>query len=469
MAKKAKVTFAKNINGKVEKLESLLNKVVEYNKPDVLYCKGFLYKDSDGYYLKVVENIIGSVVLNGKYYLVTGDDAYIVQAEKPKLMRVSMKSWHYRLVKYVLGSNAPTPKTMQNGCPYFWLLIFSIIVSPFKFIGILFVELILLFPNLLLKALESSIDNWIKNVDDEQIYDYYYSYNNYGGNYLKIPTTAKFYFKKTDEDIIDYFLLEKYNLNRSDNTEAYIAKKNELIAKWNTWRNDITAKRDEEYKKKLDEAAERIRKQAIQKAKWDARIKPLEDIFNKVIDSLIKTFTFNMDWKNIIRKTKQFVGGVITLFVLIVTFVLINLLTYVITSLIDWSISNWEYYVVILIIASVLGLVYLLYFFITSWGQNVVNKYKNGKKVWYIEPLIWLFYPVKYFALGIGYGVFYVIVKPIIWIAKNIFIPTGLFIWSGLRSIGRGIAGSTGIFGEYFSSSYTDYCPGLEWADTDEE
>lgn len=44
---------------KNEKLELLLNKVVEYNKPEEVYCKGFLYKDSRGfYYLKVVEGIM---------------------------------------------------------------------------------------------------------------------------------------------------------------------------------------------------------------------------------------------------------------------------------------------------------------------------------------------------------------------------------------------------------------------------
>lgn len=468
MAKKAKKTVVKNITDKVQKLESLMNKVVEFNKPDIFYCKGFLYRDSEGYYIKVVETIIGSLSINTKLYLVTGDEAYIVQAEKPKLMRVSMKSWHYRLVKYVLGNNAPTPKTMQNGCPYFWLLIFSIIVSPFKYTVSLFVELILLFPNLLLKALESSIDNWIVNIEDEQIYGYYYSYNKYGNNYLKIPAKAKYYFDKTDENIIDYFLNEKYGLTCKD-SEAYKAKKSELAEKWNAWRNEMTLKEDELYRKKLDEAAERLRKQAIQKAKWDARIKPLENIFNKIIDSLIKMFSFNMDWKNIIRKTKQFVGGIITLIILVFTFLFINAIAYVLTTVIDWSISNWEYYAITLILLSVIGIVYLLYFFIISWGQNIVNKYKNGKKVWYIEPLIWLFYPVKYIALAIGYSIFYCALVPIIWIAKNIIKPSSLFIWRGLCAIGRGIAGSTGIFGEYFNASYTDYCPGLEWADTDEE
>ena len=136
---------------KIEKLELLLNKVVEFNQPDVAYYKGFLYKDSRGYYIKVVEGILGHFEINDKVRLNEGDEQFIIQAEKPKLMRVSLKSWHYRLIKYVLADNAPTPKTMQNGCPYFWLLIFSLFASPFVFVVKAFWFLLLLIPRFLWK------------------------------------------------------------------------------------------------------------------------------------------------------------------------------------------------------------------------------------------------------------------------------------------------------------------------------
>jgi hypothetical protein len=102
---------------KNEEFKSLLNKVVEFHKPDEIYVKGFLYKDdhSGEYYLKIVETILGSMSFNQKHYLKKGDEKFVKQADKPKLMRVSLKSWHYHLIKYVLRDNAPTPKTMQNG------------------------------------------------------------------------------------------------------------------------------------------------------------------------------------------------------------------------------------------------------------------------------------------------------------------------------------------------------------------
>lgn len=40
---------------KSEKLKLLLNKVVEFHKPNAIYCKGFLYRDRHGFYIKVIE------------------------------------------------------------------------------------------------------------------------------------------------------------------------------------------------------------------------------------------------------------------------------------------------------------------------------------------------------------------------------------------------------------------------------
>ena len=45
-------------------------------------------------------------------------------------VKLSTRSWHYKLIKFILGSIAPTPGNMHNLCPYFWLMIFSIIVFP---------------------------------------------------------------------------------------------------------------------------------------------------------------------------------------------------------------------------------------------------------------------------------------------------------------------------------------------------
>jgi len=48
--------------------------------------------------------------------------------EEKATVLLSTKSWHYRFMKLVLGKVAPTPENMHNLCPYFWLLVFSLLV-----------------------------------------------------------------------------------------------------------------------------------------------------------------------------------------------------------------------------------------------------------------------------------------------------------------------------------------------------
>ena len=51
-------------------------------------------------------------------------------SDEKAAVKLSTRSWHYKLIRFILGSAAPTPQNMHNLCPYFWLLVFSILVSP---------------------------------------------------------------------------------------------------------------------------------------------------------------------------------------------------------------------------------------------------------------------------------------------------------------------------------------------------
>jgi hypothetical protein len=202
---------------------------------------------------------------------------------------------------------------------------------------------------------------------------------------------------------------------------------------------------------------------------------PINNAFTKFFASIRKLFTFKGDLKTLIKRTKQVVGAFVTLILLGVTYFVVNGLVLGLTYFIDFSIKCWYVYVILVIIVAVVGVIYILYVLFTGWIQNVVNKYKLGKRVWYIEPFIYLvYYPLKYIVLGIAYGLLYVIWKPIEYIFykflwKVILVNVGKFLWKVLCALGRGIANSTGVFGEYFNASYTDYCPGIEWVDVPEE
>jgi len=465
---------------KNEKLESLLNKVVEFYKPDACHFKGFLYKDRQGYYIKVVETINGTdIAVNDKLYLKEGEDQYIVVADKPKLMRVSLKSWHYLLMKYVLKSKTPTPQTMQNGCPYYWLVVFSLLVCPFLALWNSLKFIFLLIPEFFIMLLEKSVDNWIKNVDDISAYEMDNNkYSNSKGK-QKLPLTAKVFFDSSKEDFMDYFIAKKYG---ELDHKARKAKSDEIYAKWDAWRKEVREEREkleaeryEREKKWREEEAIRMEKAAKRKAEWDARMQPIKDSMSKLSVSIKETFTFKGDIKTIIKRTKQIVGAFVTLFLLAVAFFVVEGLAYALIAFIDFSIRNWEIYAGIALLAIAAGLIYFIGIFIGGWLQRVVNEYNKGKKVWYIEPVIYLlWYPVKYIGLFLGYSLFYIIWTPIkfifytvIW--KYFLVFIGQWVWKFICAFGRGLAESTGVFGEYFSASYTDYCPGIEWVDVEEE
>jgi hypothetical protein len=473
------------------KLELLLNKVVEFYQPDAKHFKGFLYRSgSEDYYIKVVDVILdikNTMLINDVIYLKNGDEQFIIQADKPKLMRVSLKSWHYKLMKFVLGDNTPTPKNMQNGCPYFWLLVLSMLALPFVLIGHGFKGLFLGVIGIIRWSLKSLVNGWLNSLDDVVAYEIYWR-GNYGGG-IKMPATAKLYFKNDNDDFLDYFLNEKYKLTSKLSPEEYQAKKKEMSDKWNAWTQEMKIKRDKEREEAYERSVkenERIRIQTLKreanKRAWDARMKPIEDGLGKlftsianVFSSIGKAFTLSADWKVLIRRTKQVVGAIVTLLILGLTYFLVNIIAYALIAFVDFSISHWEIYAGIVILAAIVGIGYVLYVIVGSWLQGVINRYESGKRVWYIEPLIYLiWYPVKYIAIVIAYGALYVLWVPVkfffytfLW--NIVIVNTGKFLWKLISSFGKGLANSTGVFGEYFGASYSDYCPGIEWVDTEEE
>nr|MDA3780494.1 hypothetical protein [Bacteroidales bacterium] len=193
---------------KNKKLDLMLNKVVEYNNTKKKnHFKAFLYKNHDKYYFKIIEVLSGTdISFNDIINVEKGDVKFLTIAQKPKLMVVSKNSWHYKLLKYVLRDSAPTPKDMQNGCPYFWLLIFSGLVLPFILIFKVLKWIVLLIPEIILWVLKQMVDSWIVGLDDAEAYDleneYYFN--------TKMPKTAKLFFNNNDEDFFKYFLSKKY-------------------------------------------------------------------------------------------------------------------------------------------------------------------------------------------------------------------------------------------------------------------
>jgi hypothetical protein len=470
---------------KNEKLEQLLNKVVEYNQPETekskgCNFKGFLYKTYRGYYIKVIEHITGTdIAVGDKIYLKEGEEQYVIHAEKPKLMRVDKNSWHYSVTKFVLGEKAPTPQTMQNGCPYFWLMIFSLLTCTFVAIWKGLKAIFMLLPKGFMFLLEKSVDNWMATMDEVAAYDIYNSrWYGQDKDSIKMPVTAKVFFESSDESFFDYFLKKKYG----EGNYKYDEKSSEIQAKWAAWRKEVKEAREkreaierernaEIYRKEMEHAAKR----AEAKAKWDERMKPFNDGMRKLLTSIENAFTFKGDTKNIIRRTKQVVGALITIVLLVGTFFFVQLAAYGLMFLVDLCIKGWMLFVALAALAAVVGIIYVVGVFIGGWLQGLVNEYKKGKKIWYVEPFIYLVWlPVKYVGLAIAYTFLYIIWKPIEYVIYKflimfVIVKTSKLIWKGLCAFGRGLANGTGVFGEYVNADYTGLCPGIEWTGFDEE
>lgn len=393
-------------------------------------------------------------------------------------MRISLKSWHYRLIKFVLKDNAPTPKTMQNGCPYFWLLILSIFALPFKLIGIALREIVMLFPRMFDRFIEYAAENWTEEIDDRYAYDLYYN----GSHNLnkKLPLTSKLYIRKKrgskyiyGDDFFNVYLQKKYNIEPY--SDEFFEMRGKIQKDWEVWneeQGEIRRKLKEE-RRKLQAEKEAIAYQ--KKLEWERKISPIQNKIDGIFTSIGDVFTIKKDWSVLIRRTKRFVGGLVTLLLLGVTFFIVSFLTWLISSIVDVFIAHWIVVVFALAFAAACGLCYLLYWLIAIWVQSLVDKYRRGKKVWYVEAPIYVFYmPLKYLVLAIAFLFLWVLWKPtyfggykILWLV--LLFPVGKWVWKGLKGLWNTILGSTGIFGEYASASYTDYCPGIEWVDTEEE
>jgi uncharacterized membrane protein (DUF485 family) len=449
------------------KLETLLSKVVEFNKnvnDDIEHIKGFLYHDTHGYYIKIIDVISGSQSNGNEFRLSTSDEEFILHAPKPKLMVVDAKSWRYRFVKYVLGDNAPTPKTMQNGCPFFWLFMFSLLAAPFKFLIVLILDAIMLLPKGLEIVFDYQIDRWIENHKEEEIYDFY------DGN-VKIPFSMKKRYKYSSAriNVIEKYICDTYNV--SSGSKEYSEIKNYMREKYRAWsiaKDNLHYENQHKLTTKRLEISEKNREA---KLKWEKRFMPLTSLFANAISSINEAIDEAKSWKNLIKRTKQIVGAIITLSLLFVAYFILSTLILFFITMIDLIILEWVIFTAVLITLLVCGIAFYLSIIVRGWLSNLLDTYRRGKKIWYIEPFVWtIYYPIKYFVLGIWYTILYLLITPIIFIFykvifKNILIPIGRFFVGAFNAI----LGNTGIFGEYFSASYSDYCPGIEWTGFEEE
>jgi len=369
--------------------------------------------------------------------------------EKLKLVTLKKDAWHAKLLRYMFGSDFNDPTDMLNLCPYFWLLIAAMLLVPFK---VVLYEI----PKFIFKPLIAYIDFMTESyVQDFTIEDYY-----------KHQVMEYYIFgkdvKASLEQIPWYMSKRKFNRLKKEAERKYISKTGGEAWKEMRAARDNVRKRLEElrnnriYKKR--EAKKQLKNNFSDM--FESITENVQDFFDNIAEFFKNMFSFNNSAK-IIKTTKNIVGGIVGLGLAALTYLFVHCIVYIIMELIgiwDWTTAGWAF----LFIAAAILFGYIIT--LTSRAiNNLKQKVANGADYWFINLPIWLYEKIA------APFVLYLIIVPVKFIFFTVLwqILCYNIIWGGIKGIGKGLVSFGGIFGEYFGSSYTDYCPGIEWEKED--
>lgn len=366
-------------------------------------------------------------------------------------VKMSTKSWHYKLVKLVLGSAAPTPYNMHNLCPYFWLMIFSLLVSPIvlPIKGVIWVFMAIdkgvqnfVYGSMIVPAAQS----WERKLSDLDVFQIYNQDMNIKKIYKKAFGDDDAYLDR-DSFVFDWWE-KKYNKKAFSKEEGYRSRYNtgnfsKAFEKW-------VAECHEAMQEVYAEQSEIERAKREQKVQYEEKISKFRDGIDKWID---KTKEAISSWKNIIKWTKRVVGLLVTLMGLVATYFVVNFLG----KGVLWLVENWRWDVVIGvgIGLAAIGIIVLIVYLMRSWIAYMTDK---GTDLWYVKA--------AYFLAMVIYWPFKVLFYHFIF--QLLLVNIWFLLVKGARLIWGSFIGFLGIFGEYFGASYTDYCPGIEWEEENE-
>ena len=359
-------------------------------------------------------------------------------------VKLNTKSWHYRFMKFVLGSIAPTPQNMHNLCPYFWLLIFSILVSPIvlpiKVFFNFFMWIIRGWENFLNKFMISpAAKTWEEKLTELDVYQIFYANKQIKKFYRILHGDDDNYINR-DDFVYNWF---KKTYNKEVFQKAKSGDKN-----WKTYTKDFQDWLEKCRNIELEILKERKKKQAEKKEIYEQKMSKVRDNldnwFNKVRSNM-------RSWNNIIKWTKRIVGVLVTLALLTVTYFIVNFMG----KGVLWLVEHWDWriFLVILFIAVAAVVVISIFKLLGAWLGLIAEK---GTKLWYVNIIYWfglvIYWPLK------------IVLYYFIW--QLILVNLWYVIKKGAQLIWGSLLGFLGIFGEYFGASYTDYCPGIEWEES---
>lgn len=368
--------------------------------------------------------------------------------------KISTKKWHYKLIKFVLGDAAPTPQNMHNLCPYFWLLIFSMFAVSFKVLGKFIYKTISLIGDGLIyiidnMLIEPTATAWFNDLSDLDAHRIYTHDKGISANYLKSKQGKRDNgYHLTRDQIVNKWYKKTYKKSMfviNEYGEESLTYSQDFID-WRYKQQNVRAV--------LRKIAERNRKDAKKRRSLD-----ISEFIETTNGFVSNTKNSMAEWKNIIKWTKRFTGGLITGGGLVGVYFVVNF----IGRSVLWLIENFngEFIlarlitagIVLAIIALVIGLVLVL----RLWVLHVADK---GLKLWYAKlvyyPLYYIIYlPIKFIFIGF------------LW--EFIIVNLVKLLVGGTILVKESILSFLGIFGEYFGGAYTDFCAALEWEENEDK
>lgn len=374
--------------------------------------------------------------------------------EKLKLIQLNSNAWHYKLIKFMFGRILPEPKQLKNLCPYFWMLIASLllcpIVGPIYFVIYLIKQVIGKFSNWMDKRAEKLMNRWIVNLSPIEAWDLF----QFRGDILldRPRFTEKF---------SDFSMLSKWASAQGidtrdpkfwDNLKAYFDQfKDERETREKEMRDELRRR----YALKTEKKQISRKKEIERREKMNAFFEKIKQPFIKTKDALVIK-----NYNQVIRVTKRILGLIVSGIVASALFFVVHGLIYVILKIAnvwDGKVALDTLMTVGVIVSTILVIWAITWMFIKI-GIYLKDQHEKGKLVWWFVPFYYISLTIFYVAkFTVWYPVYFIVIS-FLWRFVCISI-----LWGILRGLGRGLIKFTGIFGEYFGSSYTDYCPGISW------
>ena len=331
--------------------------------------------------------------------------------EKEKLVKLSEKAWHYKLLKWTWGID---PKIFKNLCPYFWLCIAGVLFIPITLVKKLFVHIKSMLEIRNKQKQEQREENLRSegeklDLSEEEVYQIFKFYCSALGSHTYTSPKVSDLINRYGRNIYDYLLRGGKFKSFSDKTiEVYEEKRNKHL-------RDLRVIETKERAKK-EQQKERLKKISAN---------------TKAAASFLMCLC---------------IVGLISL----VANILCVIIIIISQNLIDFSIGLAQLLLILLSVSvCTLG-------FISANDKYLIHKGEEcyGLENRYLKTLGNIFY-VPYYPLRLFWD-------KIIVSSFNITVSVFVGVIEGIKEFG-------GLFSSYLSSSYSDYCPGIEWEENNDK